>query len=254
VLTLGGVTVTATHPADHDWHTGVTFTVQDAEGINFWGGRTYVRDRGYETLDDHGRIEVVSTEPTNDGVRHELVWRGPAGESLLEESRAIRWRALPFGDDRTAWALEFDVRLTPSTGEVTLGSPGSKGRIGAGYGGFFWRLPDCVDVAVFTPDAAGEDAVNGTVAPWLTFSADFLAGPEQNGSASIVLTGGDETTARDPWFVRVKDYPGIGSAVAWDARTPVPADGLSRRYRAALVDGAVSPSEASELAQALRRE
>jgi predicted dehydrogenase len=253
VRTLGGVTVTATHPADHDWHTGVAFTVQDADGINFWGGRTYVHNRGYETLDDHGRIEVLSTDPTDDGVRHELAWRGPAGESVLEESRDIRWRALPFGDGRTAWSLEFDVHLTPSQGEVTLGSPGSKGRVGAGYGGFFWRLPDCVDVAVFTADAAGEDAVNGSVAPWLTFSADFLAGPEQNGTASIVLTGGDETTAGDPWFVRVKNYPGIGCAVAWDARTPVPADGLSRRYRAAVIDGAVSTSEANELAETLRR-
>jgi hypothetical protein len=68
-----------------------------------------------------------------------------------------------------------------------------------------------------------------------------------------VLTGGDETTAGDPWFVRVKDYPGIGSAIAWDARTPVPAHGLSRRYRAAVVDGTVSTIEADELAAALRR-
>jgi predicted dehydrogenase len=254
VTTLGRVTVTATHPADHDWHTGVAFTVQDAAGVNFWGGRTYVRDRGYESLDDHGRTDVLRTEATDDGVRHELVWRGPDGGAVLEESRDIHWRALSFGGDRQAWALEFDVRLKAAGGEVSLGSPGSKGRVGAGYGGFFWRFPDCVDVRVFTTDATGEDAVNGTVAPWLVFTAEFLAGPEQNGRASVVLAAGDGTTAGDPWFVRVKDYPGIGSAVAWDARTPVPSGGLLRSYRAAVVDGAVSPAEADELAGLLRGE
>ena len=253
VRTLSGVTVTATHPADHDWHTGVGFTVQDAAGVNFWGGRTYVRDSGYETLDDHGRIEVVRTDrletgQLGDGVEHELVWRGPDGEAVLEEQRRIRWRPIAFGGDRHAWALEVDVHLTPVANDVSLGSPGSKGRAGAGYGGFFWRFPDCSEVSVFTPDASGEDDVNGSVAGWLAFSAQFTAGPEHNGRASVVLAGGDEVTAADRWFVRVRDYPGIGSAVAWDARTPVPADGLTRRYRAAVVDGSVSPAEAGELA------
>ncbi|GAB3794283.1 hypothetical protein GCM10028798_00500 [Humibacter antri] len=271
VRTLGGITVTATHPADHDWHTGIGFTVQDAAGVNFWGGRTYVRDSGYETLDDHGRIEVLRTRQpdgasaaaSSGGVEHELVWRGPDGEAVLTERRSIRWRPIVFGDDRRAWALDVDVRLMPprlgeagaataagasASAEVSLGSPGSKGRAGAGYGGFFWRFPDCADVNVFTADAHGEDDVNGSVAGWLAFSAHFMAGPEHNGQASIVLAAGDETTAGDPWFVRVRDYPGIGSAVAWDSRTAVPADGLTRRYRAAVADGTVSAGEADELA------
>jgi hypothetical protein len=42
--------------------------------------------------------------------------------------------------------------------------------------------------------------------------------------------------------------------VAWDARTPVPSGGLLRSYRAAVVDGAVSPAEADELAGLLRGE
>ena len=260
VRTLGGVTVTATHPADHDWHTGVGFTVQDADGINFWGGRTYVRDSGYETLDDHGRIEVLRTrqldsDSSSGGVGHDLVWRGPDGQPVLEERRSIRWRPIAFGDDRRAWALDVDVHLKPAsaTSEVSLGSPGSKGRANAGYGGFFWRFPDCSDVSVFTADARGEDDVNGSVAGWLAFSAHFMAGPEHNGRASIVLAPGDETTAGDPWFVRVRDYPGIGSAVAWDARTPVPAEGLTRAYRAAVVDGEISPDDADELAAVLRQ-
>ena len=253
VRTLAGVTVTASHPADHDWHTGVSFTVQDASGINFWGGRTYVRDRGYVSLDDHGRIDVVSTSESPDQVRHELAWRGPDGKVVLREERNIRWRPLVFWQDQSAWALEFDVRLIPVEAEVWLGSPGSKGRVNAGYGGFFWRFPDCTDVNVFTPDAVGEDTVNGTVGAWLAFTAGFLAGPEQNGEASVVLAAGDDLTAADPWFVRVRDYPGIGSAVAWDAPTRVPVQGLTRTYRAAVVDGRVSSADAAELAAILRR-
>ncbi|MGN6128526.1 MAG: DUF6807 family protein, partial [Humibacter sp.] len=206
VRTLDGTTVTATHPADHDWHTGVGFTVQDAAGVNFWGGRTYVRDRGYEPLDDHGRIEVLSTEANDGGVRHGLVWRGPSGKPVLDETRTLRWHPISFGGERRAWALELEVRLTPAAGndEVLLGSPGSKGREAAGYGGFFWRFPDCSEVNVFTSDASGEDAVNGSVAPWLAFSAAFAAGPGEDGIASIVFAGADRETAADPWFVRVR--------------------------------------------------
>ncbi|NNC12792.1 Gfo/Idh/MocA family oxidoreductase [Planctomonas sp. JC2975] len=252
VRTLGGVTVTVAHPADHDWHVGVSFAVQDADGVNFWGGRTYVRDRGYEDLDDRGHIQVVDTTPLPHGVRHTLAWRGRNGEVLLNESRELHWHPLPFGD-RSAWALTVDVGLTPAGGDtVELGSPGSKGRENAGYGGFFWRLPDCADVSVFTADATGEQAVNGAVSPWLAWSARFAAGPDHNGAASIVLSGGDETTAADPWFVRLADYPGIGSAIAWDSRTPVPADGLRRTYRAAIVDGALSPIEAATVGDLLR--
>ena len=47
VRTLGGVVVSATHPSDHDWHTGVGMAIPDVNGTNFWGGGTYVHGRGY---------------------------------------------------------------------------------------------------------------------------------------------------------------------------------------------------------------
>ncbi|HWD61250.1 MAG TPA: DUF6807 family protein [Humibacter sp.] len=251
VRTLGGVTVTATHPADHDWHTGVGFTVQDAAGVNFWGGRTYVRDSGYESLDDHGRIEVEGTDARADGTTLALAWIGPDGSPVLREQRTLDWHPID-ADGTAAWALDLDVRLSPAArGGVTLGSPGSKGRVGAGYGGFFWRLPECSDVEVFTADASGEDAVNGSVAPWLAWSARLVGEAGRSGEASIVLASGDPVTASDPWFVRVRDYPGLGSSVAWDAPIPVPASGLARSYRAAVVDGRVSAHTASAIARAI---
>jgi len=106
-------------------------------------------------------------------------------------------------------------------------------------------------VSVFTSDASGEDDVNGSVASWLAFSADFAAGPGEDGTASIVFTAGDHDTAADPWFVRVRDYPGVGSAVAWEATTTVPATGLTRRYLSAVIDGTISETEADEVAALL---
>ena len=50
----------------------------------------------------------------------------------------------------------FESRLRADVA-TQLNSPGSKGRIGGGYGGFFWRFPACENVEVFTDQARGED-------------------------------------------------------------------------------------------------
>ncbi len=67
IRTLSGVTVSDTHPADHDWHCGLSFTMQDVNGVNFWGGRTFVRGRGYTWLGDQGRIEHLAFDDTTPG-------------------------------------------------------------------------------------------------------------------------------------------------------------------------------------------
>jgi predicted dehydrogenase len=248
VRTAAGVTLTGRHPADHDWHVGLSFTVQDADGVNFWGGRTYVAGEGYVRLDDHGVVRSDSVAKDGDRILQQLSWVGPNGRTVLTERRVLRASALrgsAFGDARV---LELDMRLAGADGAVVLASPGSKGREGAGYGGLFWRLPTCDDVDVFTADARGEEAVNGSVSGWLALSARFLAGPGQNGDATIVLLPGDAATSGDPWFVRVQGYQGLGSAVAWDAPTTVQEGGLARRYLAVLVDGRPAREDVAELA------
>ena len=50
--------------------------------------------------------------------------------------------------------------------------------------------------------ADGEERVHGSRAPWLA-----LAGEDW----TLVFVAGD-----DPWFVRVAQYPGVGTALAWD--------------------------------------
>ena len=87
--------------------------------------------------------------------------------------------------------------------------------------------------------------MNGAVAPWAAVSAEFLHGPGATGPATIALQTLDSD---DPWFVRLAEYPGLGTAIAWDAPTTVPAgDGLRRRYRAIVADGILSASEVTGL-------
>jgi hypothetical protein len=82
--------------------------------------------------------------------------------------------------------LIFETALSADS-HAELNSPGSKGRIGGGYGGFFWRFPACDNVEVFTSAARGEDEVHGSVAPWVAWSADFAAGPGVSGRPPIVI-------------------------------------------------------------------
>jgi predicted dehydrogenase len=237
VRTRGGVVVSATHPADHDWHTGVGMAIPDVDGTNFWGGGTYLPDRGYQLLDDHGVVsgDPVQLEPF--GFRQRLDWVGRSGRSELVEDRRVEWVALT----PQLWRLGFTSSLVADR-DVTLSSPGSKGRAGAGYGGFFWRLPTCVDVEVFTPTARGEEAVHGTVAPWLAWSADFAAGPQVSGPATIVVTSADAARHAEPWFVRVSSYPGLGSALAWDRpRVLAAGETLQRRFDILVADGRLDP-------------
>ena len=233
VRTLGGVVVSATHPADHDWHTGLGMAVPDVNGTNFWGGGTYLPDHGYELLDDHGTVTGAPVQPEPAGFSQQLDWVGRSGRRDLAERRTVHWTALT----PSMWRLSFVSSFTADH-EVTLQSPGSKGRVGGGYGGFFWRLPACEDVEVFTETARGEQAVHGTVAPWLAWSADFAAGPRISGPATIVVRSADAAQQDEPWFVRVSTYPGLGSALAWERPLVLEGGGaLERRFDVLVADG-----------------
>ncbi|MBQ0830332.1 PmoA family protein [Streptomyces tagetis] len=239
VTTLAGTAVTESAPADHLHHLGVGVAVPDVEGHNFWGGRTYVRDRGPTELDNHGAQRHLSF-PHRDpaGFTEELRWVA-AGRELLREHRTVRAvRLTP-----AAWALDLTFALTNVTGApLGLGSPATNGRPGAAYGGFFWRArkereaPD-----VFTAGATGEAAVHGSRADWLA-----LAGP----SWTLVFAGGDERTRRDPWFVRTAEYPGAGSSLAHDARLPLaPGATETRRIVTVVADGRLDAAGAAALAR-----
>jgi predicted dehydrogenase len=264
VRTLAGVTVSDHFPADHSWHLGVALALQDVNGTNFWGGKTYTRSTGrYEERDDHGVIRSLRTSsstfsskasssltpataiPSSSSaashhrglIEQELSWQAPDGSELLTEHRLVRSQQL----DNRSWRLDVETELTAVV-RAFLGSPGSNGAAGSGYGGFFWRLPACEDAEVFTPEHRGEAAVHGSVSPWLAWTADFDGGP-----ASLVFAAPPQTA--DPWFVRMADYPGVGSALAWDRPLELAAgDTLIRTFRVWICDGRLTPSEAAALA------
>lgn len=243
VRTLGGVTVTDHLPADHPWHLGAGVALQDVNGINFWGGKTYTRAAGrYEERADHGRIvqiSAISRPGSLDGssLQQELSWRAPDGSELLRERRSTRSRRV---DGRT-WRLDLTTELTAVVG-ASLGGPGSNGAAGSGYGGFFWRLPACAGAEVFTADRKGEAEVHGSVSPWLAWTADFA-----EGTASLVFAA--PTEAKDPWFVRLAGYPGVGSALAWEAPVELAAgEVVVRSFSVWISDGKLTSADAAALA------
>ncbi|MEV7327910.1 PmoA family protein [Micromonospora sp. NPDC093244] len=243
VRTLGGTVVTDALPADHVWHLGASLAVQDVNGTNLWGGRTYVRDVGYTWRDDHGVIaHTCWSERADEQVAHELQWRDPHGRTLLTERRRLAASALA----PDVWRLDLDSALTaPADREVRLGSPATNGRPGgAGYGGFFWRAAADGEAAVFTADATGEEAVNGSAAPWLALTGTGPGG----GAYTLVFTG---LGPGDRWFVRTAMYPGVCVAFAFDRPAVVPA-GATRygRYRVWVLDGTIDRDRATAVVAA----
>lgn len=239
VTTLSGVRVTEHLPSDHVWHLGAGVALQDVDGVNFWGGRTYRREAGdYVWREDHGFIRTAAATASPDSLDQALEWCGPDGNVVLTEQR--RWRFTEL--DAASWLLDLDFTLAAPLEPVLLGSPGSNGREGGGYGGFFWRFPACTEMRVRTADAEGEDAVHGSVAPWLAWTADFADGP-----ATLVFVPAPEES--DPWFVRCSGYPGVGLSLAWDSpvRTTSTAP-VSRSVSVVVADGRLDDDAVAHLA------
>lgn len=240
--TVAGTPVTDVAPEDHTWHAGVSMAVQDVSGANLWGGATYIRDRGYQWLADHGRIThegwLEEPQQSSEGgaAVQRLAWRRGNGELLATERRALRWQPAPEG-----WVLDVSTEITAAgEGPLTLGSPGSHGRIGGGYGGFFWRLPACTGIEVRTATAHGEAQTHGSADPWIAWSARGAA------DFSLVLAQipAQDGAGADRWFVRVSDYPGLGASLAWEHPLVVAAGAsVQRRYRCLVADGRLSEEQ-----------
>jgi hypothetical protein len=273
VTTLGGTVVTGFRPADHPHHLGASIAVAVLNDVNFWGGRTYLRDRGPVVLDNHGTQRHSRWLHRSRGrLAHELLWTDREGAPVAREERTIEARAVTDG----AWLLRVGFTLAGLNGSgLTIDSPGARGRAGAGYGGFFWRAPaGSQRVRVFgagdAPGApgtasaggagpgAGADGagapsapstVHGSRRPWVALTGRQPDGPRW--TLAFLADGGHPP---DPWFVRSDDYAGVCSAVAWDR--PVVVDGghcLERGVGVLVADGAMSAATV-EAAVAASRE
>ncbi|MFC0526245.1 DUF6807 domain-containing protein [Phytohabitans kaempferiae] len=247
VRTLGGSTVTDAGPDSHRHQFGISIAAPDVGGRNFWGGRTFVAGHGPAWLDNHGiQHHQRWLRHTTDELAHQLRWADAHGAALLHELRTIACR--PLGE--TAWALTTHTRLTNATGgPLTIRSPAAQGRPGAGYGGFFWRGAAVDSAHILSPAGADVRSVHGGTADWLA-----VTGVTGGGMWTVLFTPGDETTARDRWFVRARDYLGVGSSLTWDEPLVLgPDEAIERRLVIAVVDGPLAPAAAAALADSARQ-
>jgi hypothetical protein len=228
VTTLGGTTVTGFMPADHRHHLGASIAVPAVNDANFWGGRTYVRDRGSVHLDDHGRQRHARWLHRAGGhLVQELHWAGRDGHVLIREQRTLSTEPVA----ETAWMLSIEYALSSADGgPLTIHSPAVRGRAGAGYGGFFWRAPAGPDpVRAFARTVGGD--VHGSRDPWVAL-----------GTTTWTLVFHAVASADDPWFVRSADYAGVCSAIAWDQPLIIPPGQVfHRRVSVVVADGPPTP-------------
>lgn len=250
--TLGGAAATAYRPADHVWHKGLSLALPVVGHENFWGGPTYVHGRSYVQLDNNGtqahrRVVDVGVDGERAWFTHELDWVTQAGDTVITERRTIGASLL----SAQAWALTFDTAMTnTSGGGIAFGSPTTRGRENAGYGGLFWRGPrSFTGGTVVTPDGPGGDEVRGRRAEWMAFAGRH----DGDDARSLVLMVDHGANPHHPprWFTRSEDFACLNPAPFFSEELVV-ADGETVRFRygAGVADG--GEEDAAALADSVR--
>ncbi len=251
--TTGGQVVTAVRPHDHSWHNGLQFTMALLSGENFWGGRTYVRDRGYVPLDNNGTVSHLRWERLDcSGDRavltHELAWLTASGEKWMSERRTIGIGGVDH--DRGCWTLSWTSRIRNTSGrKLRWGSPVTEGRPTAGYGGLFWRGPRSFTGGVVrTPDGARE--AMGHRAPWLAFTGRH---DESLGSSTLLFVDSLANQGHPtPWYVRAEPFPVVSFAATYHReRLLAPEEELALTHHIVLIDGVPGVDELGAYAAAL---
>ncbi|MBS3179858.1 MULTISPECIES: DUF6807 family protein [unclassified Pseudoclavibacter] len=231
-------------PADHPWHRGLSLALAYVGPHNFWGGPTFELRAGYRQLanngtqrhrefadlpsgggDSPGAVHAARADGPGagaaalDGVAgfdERLDWLAQDGRLLLAERRRITTTRL----DGEAWALSWRSELVNVAGEtLAFGSPQTKGRDSAGYGGIFWRGPvefvhartELVAVGA-TPSADTTSRDGGALNPALAFI-------EPNANIGVAVLNHEPVDS--DWFTRTDEYAGAGPAPFADSETDV---------------------------------
>jgi hypothetical protein len=239
VRTLSGNEVTIYRPHDHVWHKGIAWSLPHVSGQNFWGGPTFVRDKGYVQLDNNGAQVSRSLTLTGDTITQTLDWLTSDGSLWFQENRAIRLSIMD-----SCWSLVFATSMKNVSGStLAIGSPTTEGRPNAGYGGLMWRGPrSFTGGEVRTPTATGGDDLMGTRAPWLAFRGSH----DGSGHTSTLVFVDAPTNPGHPveWFVRSTPFASVCPAPFFSAEVEVP-DTLELTYGVVIADGAPDPGELS---------
>ncbi|MEQ0558210.1 PmoA family protein [Amycolatopsis sp. NEAU-NG30] len=233
VRTLAGDVVTAYRPNDHRWHKGLQMTATDVSGQNFWGGVTYVRDRGYVELPNVGTMRHEDLVPHCAGFAERLTWHTQAGEHWVDEIRELAVQDVEDG----SWALRFGTELTNVRGApLVFGSPTTSGRDLAGYTGLFWRGPRAFTGGeVIAADGQGGPEMMGREASWLA----YIGQHDEVDRASTLLFLDHPGNERTRWFVRTTPFPAVNPSFAFfDKLVLEPGETLRLHYRVVVANGA----------------
>ncbi|MEU6408321.1 PmoA family protein [Microbispora sp. NPDC046933] len=239
IRTLGGALVSLYRPHDHVWHKGIAWSLPNVGEHNFWGGPTYVRSRSYVQLDNNGsathrKMTRLTSAEDRAEIGHTLDWTSQAGAPVIAESRSLTTTVL----NPATWTLVFDTAMTNVSGAaLVFGSPTTKGRENAGYGGLFWRGPRSFTGGVLqSPETTGGDELRGTHAEWFA----FLGRHDETGQYSTILMVDDTANPRHPpqWFVRSEEFACLCPAPFFSQEVELPDGGTLRfRYAVVVADG-----------------
>jgi hypothetical protein len=239
VRTRGGRTVSLFRPHDHVWHKGIAWSLPHLGDQNFWGGPTYVHGSFYVQLDNNGaqrhrRMIGLGSDGGGIAMSHELDWITQADAPYFTERRTLRARIL----SETAWALIFETEMTNvSGGAVSVGSPTTKGRENAGYGGLFWRGPrSFTGGRLVSPSGAGGEELRGQREPWMA----YVGVHDDTTATSTVLMVDDAANPHHPpqWFARTVEFACLNPAPFFSQELEI-ADGetVTFRYGVGIADG-----------------
>lgn len=254
IRTRSGHLVSLFRPHDHVWHKGIAWSLPVVGDENFWGGPTYVRDQGYVQLPNDGtqaHLRVESSGIDEDGVArfaHDLEWITEGGERVFTERREITARVL----DDDSWVLTFDTAMTNvSASDIAIGSPTTKGRENAGYGGLFWRGPRSFTGEVLvTADGTGSGSdVRGQRHEWMGFAGRH----DEVDAASLIVMVDDADNPHHPpqWFARSEEFAGLNPAPFFSEEVVVaPGETVRFRYGVGVADA--DADDAAELADSIR--
>lgn len=239
VRTLTGDVVSIYRPHDHVWHRGIAWSLPNVGTQNFWGGPTFVRNRGYVPLDNNGTQAHRALSVGGGTVTQELDWLAADGSAMFSEVRGLRLSVVDGG-----WLLVFSTAMTNVTDlPVPIGSPATRGRPDAGYGGLTWRGPrSFTDGEVLLPTGAGGDELMGSRAPWLAYRGRH----DGHGRASTLVFVDAPTNPGHParWFVRATPFACVCPAPFSAAEVRVePGETLRLAYAVAVADGSPQPEK-----------
>ncbi len=230
VCTLRGVVITEFQPPDHRWHHGISFTIPDLRGVNFWGGPTDIPGQGYLMLANHGRVVHVNWVPVDgsDEFAHQLHWLDSHSSLMLHETRRVQSSVL----NGVTWQLDFHTTLRNCTEHPLVFKSWR-----AGYGGLFWRgTPAFIQRWLST----GDSPIMGRHAPRLYYSSN---------SASVILEDQPENPGYpNAWFSRGDNEGYVGACFGLFYGRPYLLDAgeaVKLHYRLFISDKLLDPGDST---------